>query len=671
MLLMEETKSTDLIALRDSMETVDPPKQDQEAIAFYTNRLTSARDQRNQPRRELDDMDFQQDYAFNQLSAHSYLRKKYNDDDVRVNSGTAEKKIELVLNELLSMYLQPEVRAYDEDDLEVVGLGEDLSDIIKRTNEMERDEDLYQDAYLELLTQRAVFIEECYSSMPTLTMRTGKAGKFRNEKFLNKRLLTGLQVFLGDITIPAYRFNEQPWICVYDRLLYQEAEELYGDLDNWKYVKPGMPTNDAYGMWFKYRLGVLENQEVEIIRYFSKNEYNVIINGVLMYEPGTAPYWNHGGYPISMIVLKSMSRFFAYGKPLIASAKFLQGVSDETLRNMIRKMRQAIEPPIGVKTGKIYSKDIWSPGAVTQGIPDGAFSRLINHDGVTSSEFQMYQLISTKIDEFVGSSSVVNQPGTASMTATQILEQQKQSLKLLGLAVLAAMRMKREVTYLRLWSLNQYYFEPVGKTTDPVTLKLKPKYRSFTIHDTDLGGGQAGTKIIQLANGGPSPAELTQQLDTEESMAAQGKNVRFHTIDVEKLKDVPLTWYVSVSSQERNSGSLDKVLFQDQIAQAANIQKMTGAQLNKNHLFDSFERTWKAKGLFERESANPAMPPGSSPGDNSGNPAVAGGMMGGTPAPQLTPGGTPTPSPMGSQLMPNPAGVRPGANQLAGSSAGG
>ncbi len=634
------------------MKAVAPPPQDQEAIAFYTQRLTNSRDQRNQPRREFDDMDFQQDYAFNQLASHSYLRRKYNDDDVRVNSGTAEKKIELVLNELLAMNLTPEVRAYDEDDLEVVGLGEDMGDIIKRTNEMERDEDLYQDAFLELLTQRSVFIEECFSSMPTLTARTGKSGKFRNEKFLNKRLLTGLQVFLGDVTIPAYRFNEQPWICVYDRLLYSEAEELYGDLENWKYVKPGMPMNDAYGMWFKYRLGVLESEEVEIIRYFSKNEYNVIINGVLMHEPGTKPYWNHGGYPISMVVLKSMSRFFAYGKPLIASAKFLQGISDETLRNMIRKMRQAIEPPIGVKTGKVYSKDIWSPGAVTQGIPDGAFSRLIDHDGVTSSEFQMFQLISTKIDEFVGSANVTNQPGSGQMTATQILEQQKQGLKLLGLAVLAAMRMKRDMTYLRLYSLNQYYFEPVGKTTDPFTRKLLPKYRSFTVRDADIGSGETGTKVIKLAAGSPTRQELEMQLAAEDKASESGKTIRFHTIDVKKLKDIPLTWYVVVSSQERNSGSLDKVLFQDQLAQAGNIAQLTGAQLNKNKLFDSFERTWKAKGLFERES-------GGAPGSPQDLMKQLEGM---TPPP---PGGTPEQTPMGTQLKPNPAGVRPGATALA------
>lgn len=649
--------STDLVALQESEnpEVLPTPSgQDQESLAFYINQINAARDQRNQPRREFDDMDYYQDYTSNQLAANSYLRRKINDDDVRVNSGTAEKKIELVLNELLAMNLQPEIRAYDEDDLEVEDLGEDLADVIRRTNEMERDEDLYQDAFLELLTQRAVFIEECFSAMPTLTIRTGKTGKFRNEKFLNKRLLTGLQVFLGDLTIPAYRFQEQPYICTYDRLLYEEAETIYGDLDAWKYVRPGIPMSDAYGLWFKYRLGVLENREVEIIRYFSQGEYQVIINGVMMYTPGTKPYWNHGGYPITMVVLKSMSRFFAYGKPLIASAKFLQGISDETLRNLIRKMRQAIEPPLGVKSGKVYSKDIWSPGAATNGLTKDSFERLIDHDGVTSSEFSMYQLFSSEIDKFVGQNSAGNEPGNGPRTATQIVEEQKQALKQLGLAVLGAMRLKREMTWLRLHSLFQYYFEPVGKTVDTIG-KVKPKYRSFTVNDTDIGDGETGKKLIQFANAAPDDPTMQAALDTEESLAQGGQNVRFHVLDVEKLKNAPLTWDVVVTSQERDSGSLDKVLFQDQLAQMGVIMQLTGAQPNKGKLFDSFERKWNVKGLFEREPvATPqsAQPAGTPPQDSGTMPPTS--------------AGTPQPTPMGTQMMPNPAGVqRPSVNTLA------
>ena len=600
---MEKSESPSVQNFIDSQTTPDAPTHDCAIKEFFITRLDSCRDQRTQPRREFDDMTYEQDYAMNQLAGHSYLRRKRNDDEVRVNTGTAEKKVELVLNELLTMNFQPEVRAFDEDDLELRDLGDDMADIVKRTNEIERDEDLYEDAFAELLIQRAVFIEEDYGPLPAVAVRTGRSGKFRIDKHVQKRLLSGLQVFLGDITLPAYRFQEQPWVIKYDRMLYEEAVKLYGELDEWKFVKPGMPMSNEFGLWFKYRFGVLQEREVEIITYMSAadDEYNVIINGVLMYKPGTKLPWRHGGYNMSMIVVKPVSRFFSYGKQPIASAKTLQALADETIRNLVRKFRQAIEPPLGVGSGKVYSKDIWSPGAVTQGLPEGTFTRLVTHQGVTISEFQMMELITKKIDEFVGPYGAAQTPGTGTPTATQIIEQQKQSMKMLGLAMLAAQRMKREMTYLRIWNVLEHYMEPVGFVEETIGGGLREKYRSFTIPGTNLGNGKFGTKVIKLRNDTPSSTELKSTFEAEKEAEDAGHSVRVHSINAGLIRDFPLTWYVTVSSKERDSSALDRVLFQDQVTQAINITKLTGRRVKADKLIESFESTWKAKGLFERD----------------------------------------------------------------------
>lgn len=629
--------------------------QDPDVLNFITGRLDMARNVRMQQRREFDDMTYEQDYTNNQLAAHSYLRRKKNDDEVRVNTGTTEKKIELMLNELSAMNFQPEVRAFDDDDLEVVGVGEDFADIIKRTDEIERDQDVWEDAYLELLTQRALFMEEVYETLPRAMLRTGKKGRFTERKYAQKRLLSGLNVFLGDATIPAYRFQEQPFVVKYDRMLYDEAERLYGDLDKFQFVRPGMPMSNSYGLVFKYRFGNLKNLEVEVITYMSAadNEYQVIINGVMMYEPGQELPWNHGGYNMSMIVVKPMSRFFAYGKQPLASAKFLQGLGDETFRNLIRKMRQAIEPPIGVKSGRVFSKDIWSPAAVTQGIAKADFDRLIDHDGVTQSEMNMLDTIFQKVDEFIGPYGAANNPGEGgSVTATQIIEQQKQSMKMLGRAMVAVMVAKREMAYLRLWNIFDNYFKKEGG-----------KHRKFTIDMARLEGDKFGKKIVAFADEELSEDDLTQVAEMEDEMDAMGKPMRYKQINVKMLQDYPLSWYVVVSSQQRESGSLDKVMFQDQLAQAAQVSQLTGRPLNPDKVIDGFERTWKAK-LFEKQAPQ------------NGNPAVQGqaedmlkqlgGMEEGMGQPSQPPGqpgmppGQPQGSPIAAQLTPQ----RPGAKQL-------
>lgn len=599
------------------IEEIAPPElrpggsQDPAERQKWYDMASLARDQRAMARREFDDMTYEQDYASSQLIANSYLRRKKNEDDVRVNVGTAEKKIELILNELQSMNFQPEVRVFDEDDLEVENLGDDMADILKRTNQIERDDDVYGEAFLELLTQRAVFMEECYGPLPVVGISTGKKSVFKTKKYAQKRLLSGLQVFLGDITIPAYRFQEQPYIVKYDRMLYESGKALYGDNPNWKFVRPGTVQMDSLGLWFKYRMGNLQGQEIEVLTITTPKEQQIIINGVMMNPKDSPRPWEHDGYNITMTVVKPMSRFLAYGKAPLSSAKALAGLADETIRNLVRKMRQAIEVPLGVASGKVYSRDIWSPGAVTQGLVNGTFTPLVTHAGVTQSEFQMFDLISRKIDEFVGPLSLGTTANTGTPSATQIIEETKRSLKALGLAIVAVMRMKRDMSYLRLWTVFEEYFSAEGG------------YQSFSIGETSLGKGATGKKIIKLSDKDLSETELQTIFDAEQQADAQGMPFRMRSINVKKLKEFPLFWFIEVSSQERENGALDKAMFQDKMSQGATIMQLTGRQMKPDILIDSFERTWKAKGLFERN--NPGVPMGNNA------PAQPGGAQGAQP----------------------------------------
>ena len=252
----------------------------------------------------------------------------------------------------------------------------------------------------------------------------------------------------------------------------------------------------------------------------------------------------------------------------------------------------------------------------------------------------MFQLITEKIDEFVGSYGVQPTAGTGEMTATQIVEQQKQSMKMLGLSVLACIRMKREMTYLRIWNVFEHYLDPVGKTPDVVTGKLKDKYRSFTISEATLEEGKSGKKIIAFTDEEPSDEVKQSMFQAEKESDKSGESVRFHLLHVEQLKNFPLTWYVSVNPQERQSGALDRVLFSDQLNQGSAVTQITGRQMNADKLIDNFESTWKAKGLFERENVEMPVPGGDVKAQGEGLLNKIKGMQGGpapVPASPMTP----------------------------------
>lgn len=582
--------------------------------AFHFDRIRFAKNQRDRAYKEFDDLTYEKDYYSNDEARNTYLRPKLNDGEVRIATGTTEKKVEVVINELLALNLQPEVLAFDDEDLEIDSTGKDFSDIVTRTNEIEKDDDFWIEAIQELLTQRAVFIEEVYNDTEVRDKRfkKGKKPTFRKCNRAEKRLLNGLQIFLGDITIPAYRFNEQPFIVKYDRIMYSTAKSIFKDCKNWKFVKPGANGNPWYSGSYKFKFSELNTQEVEIVTYmsFPDDEYQVYCNGIPMYDVGEALPWEYEGYNIKMFVVKAINRNFAYGRCLVAQAKTLQALNNESIRLMIRKFRQAIEPPLANSSGQVYSKDIWNPGSVVNGVRADQFSPLITHQGVTNSEFSMFDLIEKKVEEFIGASSMQQGLPGGNMTATQTMELQKQAAKMLGLSVYAVMRMKRDMTFLRIYNILENYLNPIGKEKDVLTGKLRDKFRSFTIGNTEFENGMMGKKVINFSDQDMSMEDRRQLMDYEDTKAKMGQPIRYVNINVNKVREVPIYFYVNVISKDKVGSALKKIMFTDKLNQGTLITNVTGRQFNADKIIDEFEREWNSKDLFQKPQPEPEQPMG-------------------------------------------------------------
>lgn len=588
----------------ETLPTYDPTAAHKEAMNFYIDRLNKAKTQRSLPYEEFDDMDFYNDYVQNRRALISYLRKKKNDADVRVNTGITEKRIETVVLEILGMNLQTEFRAFDQNDRELRDLGNEFTDIVRRTNEIEQQDDQMVDIMYELMSQRAVFVQEVLVSR--------KSGNSMVKRF-EKRLLSGLQVYLGDITLPAYRFNEQPYILIYERMDISKAKSIYGSLPNFQFVKPGNVTSTESGpLEFEYRFGKVKGNEVEVIHYMSApdNEYNVIINGVLMYEPGTKLPWGWEGYNTTMVVLKPIHGKFAYGKPLTASTKFLQALNNETIRNLVRKFRQAIEPPMGVKSGRIYSKNIWDPGVVTQGLKADDFEVLINHQGVTQSEMNMYSLIEQKTNEFIGGGTLQSQDIGSRATAAEILERKRETVKALGMCVLSAMRLVRNCDFLRLYDVLENGTKVTGKKYNNFTKKIENVYQTFSVSDAMLEDGTKGKKMITFADKDLLPEEEFDLYAFEQQLKNSGENMRVRIINKPKMESIRLNWFGSVVNKERDSSELSKAMFTEKLNQAVGIMNATQRPINGDTVIDEYEKTYQVKNMFQKAAPAPEMQPG-------------------------------------------------------------
>ena len=595
-------------------EQYNPNPEMQEIYGYYHGLIQDAKDQRALRRTEFDDLTYEEDYELNKRAANAYLAPKENDDEVRIVTGVTEKKIEVIYNELLTMNLQPEVIAYDQDDNLIKELGRDISDIVDRTNQIERDDDFWKLYVRELITQRAAFLEEadeyitCNNRGKFNMGDKGEVVVKKEKKYethrARKKFISGLQVYLGDINLSAYRFQEQPYIIKYYRKTYREARAVYGEWKNWKYVKPGMSQEDE-PYW--YRMNALDKDEIEEIHILDgyNDEFMIIINGVMMFdEPAPLPYeiTPDRRYNIVMSVLKDMGSDFSYGKPLTASAKTLQGLNSEMIRLLIKKWRQVIEPPMGTRSSKIYSRDIWTAGAVVHGAKENDFF-LLNpgNQGITSGEFNMYDLIEKKTEEFIGAGNTAQGIGEkGSQTATEVLNQQRQFIKQLGLSVLSFMQAKRDATYLRIYNLVENHFEPVKKQYDPVSDKIYNIYRKFTLTNAIFENGKRGKKIIQLSDQKLTREEKENIYSYEQREEAAGRPIKIRLLYVDELKKLNLLWYVVVNQREREGTALSKVMFQDKFNQAVSISQITGRPVNADKLIEDYEFTWQVKDMFKQ-----------------------------------------------------------------------
>lgn len=588
-------------AVKATGKFLTPEEQNQ--MSLVLTRIRSAQSQRAQPREEFDGLTYEQDYILNRQMCNTYLRPKKNDDEVRVNVGTPEKKIETLYNEIQNLNLTSEVQAYDEDDNEVSELGKDFQDIDFRTSQIEKDQGVWDDALFELLTQRCLFMEEVFEE------RTVNGKK---KQLFKKRMLGGQQVYLGDVSIPARNFQTQPYIVKYNRLNWDIANTLFSKFPRWKTIMPtnGQELGDTEFKWRMFTTGsqMLKDNQVEIVIYESAldNEYQVIVNGMPLLEVGEKLPWKHEGYNTTMTIVKRMAEDYAYGKSPLSSAKTIGALNNETIRLLVRKFRQGVEPPLGVKKkGKIFGKDIWAPAAVTQGVGKNDFTKLIDHDGITASEHKFWETLQGITTEFIGASNLdqgLGEDKNQTLGETQI--QRAQSVKNLFLPIAAMIKARSDMTMLRIFNVIENGATPIGK--EMLGEEIASKFRRFTVQDAEFENGLTGKKVIEFSDRDLNDDELLQIRDEEKRLERIGKPTRFKSINAKKLKDIVLNWFVTVNPKEKAGSAVDKVINRDMTAEAVVISQITGKPLNADKLINNFERVWQVKDLFQTSAPGQA-----------------------------------------------------------------
>ena len=675
---VQDSKSAVVKAELDKEEVPAPKYTDDERlqISAIMQRLFNAQQTRDQSHPELNDQTYIQNYENNERIANTFVPGKKFEGDVKIASGTVEQKLYSVLAEINRLSLTPQVLAFNEESEELVSLGLAMSDVLFETAKREMDDEKRLNRQVELMKQGVVFVQELWvKRWKTIKdpVDKSKIGKFNGQDWKSRlelafsgperSVLYGPGVYLCNIK--EVETKKQPYLFTHKLTSYTEAKSRYGNKDSdgsdqwdrWVNVPKTKTTRMTMEsvqntMNNAFTLVTVQQNFVEEIHYQDKfnNEYQIFLNGIPMLPIGfpLSAISPGGEYNIDSQIYQYINPFFAYGRSFVQKVKEQSDILDELLRLLIIKTRKSIHPPYANSSGRVISSRVLMPGRITMGIDAGSLQAIGQEgQGVISSEFQMYQLLSDKIDENTVSKQFTGQQGATGTTATEVNVLQQQAQKVLSLTIFSAMMLEMKCGYLRLWNVLENYFEPYDTRYNRAKEGIEEVFRTTT-RKTDLGNEEGvGTRQIiptlgelpasediretELFNGTPAPG-VGEKPKTREQLGLRPMKIIY--LNPERLKKAKLTWYIDVDTKEKETSNVEKLMFREELADIGMLMEM-GAQPNLESLQGQHALVWnRPKDKLFKAATAPAVAAA-----QGGAPSGRGGQTGApSQQPQIPPG---------------------------------
>ena len=540
-----------------------------------------ARDQREQAHDEFDGMTYEQYYETNSKAANSYIAPRQNPADTRVSAGTTLEKVETLHSAILNLNLEPNIKAFDDEQDEISELGRTMASLIKKSRSIENpDWDVKKPvAYKEMLDQGTVFLEETWvewfdieksladgfswADGPKSLAKVWKEGtsKLRGECRVN--VLSGPNVYLGNIK--DFFIDSQPHLFTREIVTIEEAHMMFQKWKRWENV----PMRLTYFQELRenvemrdWSLLEVEKGFCEILKYQNvpRNELQIFLNGVPMLPVGFPLSFMTGKnmYTVAKGDINPISRFFAYSKSIPAKTKVDQQMLDELYRIMIWKSQKSAKNSLANNTGKKLTARIFDPGMIVDDVDPNRLQPIGDNSGVTQADFAMVQFFKSMIDQKSVSPMFEGQQTKQGTSATEIMELKKQGMSKLGLSIWGVTNLERRLAWLRLHNIVRYWTEKQDTRVNKVKKGMQDVFKKISVDD-DFDDGTSGTRIIEFSERNPSP----EQVLGEENLLARrtGRKVRKTYLNPKLLRQMQIYWEIQIEPTEKKSDALEAAQF--------------------------------------------------------------------------------------------------------------
>ncbi|MBK3666184.1 hypothetical protein JJE66_33805 [Bradyrhizobium diazoefficiens] len=594
-------------------------------------RFISARDTRDAPHPEFDDMSFLKWYDQMLNMDNQYVAPRKNAQDTSINTGTVRDKDTSMVAFAKKYDFVPMAEAYEEDnDQPSEDLAELAEDLVTKSFQIEQMEEKDTLIYRSTVTFGTALVEDSVLERWEVIKECGKDFKIGSSKatWTEKRVKGSVECqaklwdlrkcYFGDIR--KYFMNGpqgQPYFFTAEYEPYEKAKELFGDFDMWKYVPKTVQFSQeiTQGTFSAaWTLRPLSMNYCEIIRYYDPvaNEFALTINGIdmlpIMEKDITLPNGETktliSGFPLTEVSPSGAIPFakfdfepmhdFAYSKPQPAKMRVMADVENMIIKTFIWMFKQKARPTVGNKSGQMFGDEIYDSGTIISQIREGdIFPVLPNYTGATPADFQMYELFKKELDKnsVERTSQGMENPQQFDESATAALNGMKsQSLKLMGMLT-GIMSGKNQLNWLRFYNISRNWTKAIDTRVDAEQNGITELYR--TIHlQSDNASGEPMTKRIAFTKDTTmsSMDVLQEQMDYEKENG--GKKIDIKYVHPEMLATARLRIRFTSTPVPNDSDPISYMMFAKQLTDA---QTMFGA--------DSLQ-VKKLKRLFVKKTGN-------------------------------------------------------------------
>jgi len=475
-------------------------------------RLNNSYDLREQNHMEFNDRTYSDYYLTNHQQDMAYNPPKVNPGDSRLVTGTTHEKVNTVQQLIMDMNFMPRVRAYDKDDATKQDLASFMTSKVKNSLKKEGFKKKLGNYTRINVAQGNVFImEQRTKKFETRKIPVGRSTDAFKQQFnimteQVDEICESIAVANTSVFLPNLLQEDiclQPYIHVVLHQPTVEVAQKFAGFPRWKNVPKSQSmtvSENSHGTFGDFFLKQPNDDYCEVIIYqdMPHNEYQVMINGVMMY-PVTESKGEPVGFPLTYFspsgkynIIKGDNEripFFTYGKGIPTKNEVKEETANEFLRIATHKFRYSAFPSVGNNSDKILPANIWDPSVVVPDLQEGDISVLNPKGGLTSSDFSFYQMIMNSIDETSVSKSLEG-ANNSDITATQYVDQKKESLKKLGTTIDGTIEFLRDFFWIRLFN-EVFYLDKKKKQYSVDKQKFEEMYENLIGVESIDGGSRA------------------------------------------------------------------------------------------------------------------------------------------------------------------------------------